>query len=561
MKKHYTVPQPIVGSQQPVNESRKTPGSNAPVHISGLLRGNEIFKQALECVGRKISVVPVGRNKIPYIKWEEFQVRYPTVEEVTEWWTKWPDANLAIVTGKISNVTIVDVEAGGDISKLPKTATIRSGGGGWHFYYQYHPIKSVSRILPLTDIKSDGGLCTSPPSIHANGKKYEVLHRMNYAPFPAQLFGEVTKNGKDLSHLLNDTISQGDRNNSATSICGKLLLRFKESEWETQAWPLFKSWNSTHNQPALPENELLTIFKSISQAEQRRKTSGADVGEPQLLEQGDKFAISVPITDGFAVFEFEEIEYSARSIDTLVRCFIDIPGTPSRAFVQRINILSSSAKESFARQLKDSFVSSKKIAWPLIFSQACELLENSIRKQSSEEAYSPALSVETNYLIKPFIEEGSPNIIFGKGGSGKTYLALRMALSLATNEPFLGIVPDRQTNTLFVDYENNVNIFSNRITKLLAGVQIKESVETKLWYFSTKGIPLHDIKHRIIESIRKRNIGLVIIDSAALACGGEPESAEIANRLFNAINSLKTTVLLIAHETKSTEGKNKTPFG
>ena len=65
----------------------------------------------------------------------------------------------------------------------------------------------------------------------------------------------------------------------------------------------------------------------------------------------------------------------------------------------------------------------------------------------------------------------------------------------------------------------------------------------------------------IAAAIKRRNIGLVIVDSAALACGGEPEKAEIANALFNAINKLKVTTLLIAHETKNTDNKNKAPFG
>ena len=524
---------------------------------------NKILEKALEYLNRKISVVPVKKDKIPLIKWEEFQTRYPTKEEVISWWTKWPEANVAIVTGKISGLTIIDIEAGGDINKFPKTATIKSGGGGWHLYYAYHPIKSATRVMSLTDIKSDGGLCTAPPSIHASGQEYKILTKMNCVPFPAELFGEVQlRNGKDISKLLNESIPEGDRNNTATSICGKLLLRFKEQEWETQAWPLFKAWNTTHNQPPLSEKELGVIFRSISQAEQRRKASGSEVGEPVLLEQGDKFVISVPIIDGFAIFEFEDIDYIARSIDTVVRCSVEMPGTIPRPLVQRINILSGSAKESFARQLRDSFVSSKKVGWPLIFSQACQLLESSLKKQYSEEVYSEEEVKDTSYLIKPFIEEGTSNIFFGNGSSGKTYLILRMAISLATDAQFLGMVPEKKVNTLFVDYENNNDVWKTRITKLLKGIKYDnyETIKQRLFYFSGK-MPLHDLKYKIIESVKKRNIGLVIIDSAALACGGEPESAEIANRLFNAINSLKTTVLLIAHETKNTEHKNKTPFG
>ena len=44
------------------------------------------------------------------MKWKEFQYRHPTEEEVADWWDKWPDANIGIVTGKISNLVVFDLD-------------------------------------------------------------------------------------------------------------------------------------------------------------------------------------------------------------------------------------------------------------------------------------------------------------------------------------------------------------------------------------------------------------------------------------------------------------------
>lgn len=516
------------------------------------------------------SIIPAKeRDKLPLVKWEEFQKRRPTTEEITAWWQKYPNANIALVTGKISGVTVVDVEKGGDISKFPLTKTIQSGGGGWHLYYKYYPIPSSSRVMELTDIRSDGGIIILPPSVHSSGNKYKVLNTEDFADFPYELFEKrnVSIFGEErntkVSGLLNDIIPQGNRNDSAASVAGKLLLRFKEHEWEEQAWSLFVSWNEIHNSPPLPERELRTTFNSISQSELRRREVGADIGEPQLTEKGDRVVISVPITDGFAIFEFDDIEYGSKSIETVMRFMVDIAGNPSRSLVQRINILSQSAKGALSTQLNQSFETLKKLGTPIIISQAFELLEKTLSNQAKEELFEENLDVNTHYLIKPFIEEGVPNILFGMGGSGKTYLSLRMACSLALGKDFLGADPDKVANSLFVDYENTRDIWTTRITKILngMGVEDKSPIIQKMFYFNPKGAPVHDIKYQLLDIIKQRDIKLVIIDSAALACGGEAESADMATKFFNALSRLKTTTFIIAHETKNSDNKNKMPYG
>jgi hypothetical protein len=95
-----------------------------------------MLQEALTYLGRA-SIIPLGRDKRPLINWKEFQTRQATEEEVRGWFDKWPEANIGIVTGKISNVVVVDVEKGGSTEGLPETVVAKTGGGGWHYYYQY----------------------------------------------------------------------------------------------------------------------------------------------------------------------------------------------------------------------------------------------------------------------------------------------------------------------------------------------------------------------------------------------------------------------------------------
>ena len=57
----------------------------------------------------------------------------------------------------------------------------------------------------------------------------------------------------------------------------------------------------------------------------------------------------------------------------------------------------------------------------------------------------------------------------------------------------------------------------------------------------------------------REHIGLVVVDSVGLACGGEPEKAESIIRYFAALRSLRIASLSVDHVAKNGDGS--TPFG
>ena len=69
------------------------------------------LESALEYLDRGWSIIPIKPEaKRPAIKWLDFQSRLPTEDEVTDWWTKYPDYDIAIITGSISGVVVVDCD-------------------------------------------------------------------------------------------------------------------------------------------------------------------------------------------------------------------------------------------------------------------------------------------------------------------------------------------------------------------------------------------------------------------------------------------------------------------
>jgi hypothetical protein len=249
---------------------------------------------ALKYADQNFSVIPIGRNKVPLIQsWRQYQTSKATPDLIRQWWQKWPDANIAIVTGAISGIVVVDVEKDGDTSYLPPTVVVKTGGGGYHFYYK-HPgqeVKNLVRVKEKTDIRGDGGYVVAPPSIHHSGNTYEWLETIDkdsLAPFPVELF--INQVQKIFSGTISDGVTEGTRNNTAAQFIGMLLSKITPELWELSAWPALKEWNK-NNKPPLEERELRAIYESIKGRESNKVTN-TTLGNQDTVPQTEPTPVS-----------------------------------------------------------------------------------------------------------------------------------------------------------------------------------------------------------------------------------------------------------------------------
>ena len=66
---------------------------------------------ALEAVGQGFSVVPASpSSKIPHIRLKAYQEEPMDKAALREYWASNPDYNIGIVTGRVSGITVVDVD-------------------------------------------------------------------------------------------------------------------------------------------------------------------------------------------------------------------------------------------------------------------------------------------------------------------------------------------------------------------------------------------------------------------------------------------------------------------
>ena len=260
---------------------------------------SELLKEALAYAERGWSVVPgnnptasggctcgkagcSGPGKHPRLDfWKPFQEQPATIERIEAWWGTWPDANVCVLTGRVSDLLVLDVDgpdgvqsladAGHSVESLPITLTATTGKG--HHYYFRMPsgvaVKNAVGLLPKVDIRADGGLVIAPPSIHANGNHYEWCNSESVANAPTwliDLLAEADKSSStgrlDLDVVLGG-VAEGGRNAAMTQLAGRW---FGKGASPSEVLVVLRGANLA-NKPPLPDGDLIRIVESIGSAE------------------------------------------------------------------------------------------------------------------------------------------------------------------------------------------------------------------------------------------------------------------------------------------------------
>jgi hypothetical protein len=152
--------------------------------LAASVKQGERWKAIIEYYKKRYSIIPVGDDKKPLVAWKEYQERRAGEDECAGWWTVWPGANIGIVTGKISGITVVDCDTAEAIQALEDTLPdsflcpiAQTPRGGRHYYFPYQPeLRTGAEILPGVDIRNDGGYVVAPPSMVPRGV-YEWICR------------------------------------------------------------------------------------------------------------------------------------------------------------------------------------------------------------------------------------------------------------------------------------------------------------------------------------------------------------------------------------------------
>lgn len=248
-----------------------------------------------------LSVIPIGTDKKPFIKWLE-HIDKP----LTNW--RFPGCNIALLTGQFNNLVVADCDSedayiGWLKTKTPTPLRVKTKRG-MQFYYR-HPgqyIKSDAHIKDPAgfeyDVKGDRSYVVAPPSVRS-GHQYSIcvcssnirgklipfselpVFNPEWRPernsdFPERM-GSRAGNIPSPSSAIHDGLAyidrirpvavkqggQGRDKDVYRAACKLVECGMSQAEVGMH----MERWNSTHVTPPLPRTELLhKINRAFMQA-------------------------------------------------------------------------------------------------------------------------------------------------------------------------------------------------------------------------------------------------------------------------------------------------------
>jgi hypothetical protein len=277
-----------------------------------------LLEAGLLYLKRGMPVFPFKRDKSEAcVKWKQYNEIFPSSDDVKSWFTKrFSHEFIAIVTGKISNIMVVDIDSEEAYQNfqefLPENLVtpIVKTKRGYHIYFEYKPgLVSKADYMKDVDVRTDGGCIIAPPSCNGHGVEYKWLPGLSIekippAPMPAFLYDTllqslgsliITSNSKeyantqkeetngDIDYKRQQFFTEGRRDQDLFHVANCLIKGKCEKELSKEVIKILAK-NCT---PAFPEKEADKKFDS-AQARQtvREGNLAAEIRDWVLTTNG-----------------------------------------------------------------------------------------------------------------------------------------------------------------------------------------------------------------------------------------------------------------------------------
>lgn len=492
---------------------------------------NVKLKHALEYLERGWSVIPIKpQGKRPAIKWLEYQNRLPTEDEVTKWWTQWEDYDIALVTGEISGVVVVDCDNDNAYNasqeanmKTPiKVKTKR----GIHLYFE-HPKDGIRRgpragvnsrgsdwpMINGLDFRGDGSYALLPPS-------------KNYTwDYPVDVFDyDEMFVWKDWKPSLKERINDGDFHFSKLDLSSVKPFDPNEmlSEWDRTAKYVKETYPSSMKIP-----------------------SGMGNGRNERVMR----YISECILNGYFGSELR-----VRGLAFMNEFFFE--SLDEREFEATVCSMEQSEKRNHPERFDED---GNFIGQPVIEEfkdRPRKLIQMKDADQLMEE------SAGKTYLIEPWLPTNTIVQVYGYSGHGKSMFVQHCISALCSGRKYFGCFElGKPARALYLDFEMGMSTIARRLIEMR---QMHGDTQDRLniWtpFVDKKEIDLK--KREGLEELQAwitfSDPDVIIIDTIRSAYPGLMENSadewSRVNQLAVKLRNSGLAVIMIHHSNKPSEG-------
>jgi hypothetical protein len=218
-------------------------------------------------------------------------------ETIERWWCENPEFNVAIATGSVSDLLVLDVDDGctgeralsvleREHEPLPPTINVITPGDatklpGRHLWLRLPPgvalASTAGRLGARLDTRADGGYVLAPPSMGPLGRGYHWScdHASYIAEAPEWLLNRIALTAQasatspeEWRRLAAQRIPKGRRDTTLTRLAGHLLRRYVNID---VVLLLLRGINQSFCLPPLPDADVLKIVNSIAGRELRKR--------------------------------------------------------------------------------------------------------------------------------------------------------------------------------------------------------------------------------------------------------------------------------------------------
>lgn len=162
------------------------------------------------------------------------------------------------------------------------------------------------------------------------------------------------------------------------------------------------------------------------------------------------------------------------------------------------------------------------------------------------------------WVVESFCARGETTLLAADGQSGKSLIAMGLAVSVCTGTPVVSerLYPVERGRVLYVDWETHPGVQADRLHKVCKGAGISPGDLRGMLFYQEEHRAVAERAEDIARWCEKKDIALVIVDSALFAAHGETERSEAAITFCNAMNSIGAPArLALSHVAKGERAK------